>query len=335
MKQWLSFITWLGMFLGGCQSPSEHSEGSARCSIKEWVEHPGLHVLATTGQVADLVARVLGDRGSVLTLIGGDLDPHSYQLVKGDDEKLAMADLVFASGLGLEHGPSLQSFLNHSPKAIRLGDGLMKCCKDRLLSVDGQVDPHVWLDPSLWSQSVSMIEERFIRADPSGKEGYQLRSCQLMEELQKLNEWILEQIHSIPEERRYLVTSHDAFSYFVRQYFASLEEQADGSWKKRLCAPEGLAPEGQLGISDIERVLQFCEKYQIQVLFPEDNVNQSPLRKVVDTAQHRGLNVHLSSQPLFGDTMGEELTCGVGHAYAHMMRHNAQVLLSELKEKSP
>ena len=47
------------------------------------------------------------------------------------------------------------------------------------------------------------------------------------------------QLQTIPSERRYLVTSHDAFHYFTRSYLADPGEK---DWAKRFAAPEGLAP---------------------------------------------------------------------------------------------
>src|ERR1700690_968816 len=75
-------------------------------ALKGWMQENGkLKVLCTTAMVADLVAHVGGQEVDCYILIQGQHNPHSYQLVKGDDEKFSRADLIFYNGLGLEHGP--------------------------------------------------------------------------------------------------------------------------------------------------------------------------------------------------------------------------------------
>src|SRR5277367_6206577 len=102
----LSFF--LPLLMIGCSSPSETS-GKVR-------------VLSTTAQIHDLVASIGGERVEAKVLIRGDLDPHSYEIVKGDGEKLSSANLIFYNGLGLEHGASLSAYLHTSPKAVAVGE---------------------------------------------------------------------------------------------------------------------------------------------------------------------------------------------------------------------
>jgi manganese/zinc/iron transport system substrate-binding protein len=328
----LSAVISLGLLAIGCstnQPPGAGSSASIVCSEREWFSSEKLHVLCTTAQVADLVAQVAGPDASVLVLISGDLDPHSYQLVKGDDEKLETADLVFASGLGLEHGPSLQQFLSTNRKVVRLGDLIARQDGVNLIQVEGQTDPHIWLDASLWMRAVDPIASSLAEAIPAQKDAILMRAAELRDSLSRLDGEIQQRLAAIAPDRRFLVTSHDAFQYFTRRYLATAQERDQGGWQSRLCAPEGLAPEGQLGLSDIQRVLKFCEDHRVQVLFPESNVNTSPLKKVVDSGRHRGLPLRLAREPLYGDTMGEESGCGMPKAYEAMMRANSQNMASE------
>ena len=69
----------------------------------DWMskENGKIKVLATTAMIADLVKQVGGDEVDVIILIQGDVDPHSYEMRKGDAEKFDHADLIFYNGLGL------------------------------------------------------------------------------------------------------------------------------------------------------------------------------------------------------------------------------------------
>src|SRR5271165_630667 len=105
----------------------------------QWMSRNGkLKVLSTIEMINDLVVQIGGEYVDSAVLIQGELDPHSYQLVKGDDEKLAFADIIFFNGLGLEHGPSLQSYLLNYGKAFGLGDRLIRENPTLLLYFKGQ-----------------------------------------------------------------------------------------------------------------------------------------------------------------------------------------------------
>ena len=109
-------------FLNGCSS-DQHQKRQAQ--FQQWIENNGkVKVLSTTAMINDLVQKVGGVHVDAMTLIQGELDPHSYQLVKGDDEKLNFAQIIFYNGLGLEHGPSLYHYLLNNQNALALGDSI-------------------------------------------------------------------------------------------------------------------------------------------------------------------------------------------------------------------
>ena len=85
------------------------------------------------------------------------LDPHSYELVKGDDEKLDRADLIFYNGLGLEHGRAL--FLHAFPDLIsmRSATAIMQKYPERILHKGPAIDPHIWMDISIWALAIEPI----------------------------------------------------------------------------------------------------------------------------------------------------------------------------------
>src|SRR6185437_14825555 len=88
------------LLTAGCHSKKARSNLSA---LQLWMSSNGkLKVLCTTAMIAELVQELDKEHIDCLTLIQGESDPHSYQLVKGDDEKLSRADLIFYNGLGLE-----------------------------------------------------------------------------------------------------------------------------------------------------------------------------------------------------------------------------------------
>lgn len=295
---------------------------------QEWMQPNGkLKVLSTVAMIDDLVKQVGADFVDSTTLIKGELDPHSYQLVKGDDEKLAFADIIFSNGLGLEHGPSLQSYLLQHDKAIPLGNKVMADNPALLLYYKGQPDPHIWMDVSLWAKTVPYIVEALSKKDPAHAEDYRANGEKLKQSMMQSHQEIKQTLQSIPPRKRYLVTSHDAFNYFARAYLAEPGE-SEQSWRERFAAPEGLAPESQISATDIQAIIGHVGRYNIRVLFAESNVNRDSIRKIVEAAQKKGIDVEMAETSLYADAMGKPGSDG--DTYLKMLQHNAKVIAAHL-----
>lgn len=301
------FLCLIVLFYGCSSSPSK---------LDSWMQPNGkIKVLSTTAMIDDIVSRVGKDKIDSLTLVTGDIDPHSYELLKGDDEKLQFAQLIFYNGLGLEHGASLRSRLEGSPKAISVGAYLQQKHPEAIIVRGNQVDPHIWLDVALWADIVDPIIEALCQADPSSSEYFLKNGKNVKEEMLQLHQSLTSQLAQIPEEKKYLVTSHDAFNYFSRRYLGS---------QQRFHAPEGLAPDGQLSSLDIQRIMDLLQQFHITVLFPESNVSRDSLKKIAAASKEKGTPVKVAEKPLYADALGEPGSDA--DTYFKMMNHNVRVL---------
>jgi len=285
-----------------------------------------IKVLSTTAMINDLVGIVGGEEIDHICLIQGDIDPHSYELVKGDGEKLIQADILFFNGLGLEMGASLKNQLEKHPRAIVLGDLMYANKPFSFVFVNGQIDPHIWMDIALFAEAIDPIVRALGEKDPAHAKLFRKRGDKLKEKMHSKDRELFDQMQRIPPEKRFLVTSHDAFHYFVKKYLAKPGEL---EWEERLIAPEGLAPDGQMSTVDIKRVVDFlCEK-KIHVIFAETNISQNALKKIVSVCRERGLNVAIADLPLFGDTMGTKEK-GV-HSHLDMIEYNIRTIIKNLE----
>jgi manganese/zinc/iron transport system substrate-binding protein len=295
-----------------------------------WMESNGkLKVLSTTAMIDNLVAEIGQNYIDHIPLIIGEVDPHNYELVKGDDEKLSQAAVLFSNGLGLEHGASLRYRLKNHPAAVALGDEIEKENPGLILRSEREVDPHLWMDISLWSQAVAPIVQALSKADPEHADVYRQNGDLLFQKMQNAHQDIYRQLQQIPENKRYLVTSHDAFNYFTRAYLATPAEVQRSEWQKRFAAPEGLAPEGQLSVTDIQRIVSHLVRYAIGVIFTEANVNRDSLNKIAHACQSKGCHVRVSSFPLYADSMGPEGS--EAGSYLGMIKYDADILEREWK----
>lgn len=303
-------VVFLTCFFACTGAPSAH---------KGWMaDSPKIKVLSTIAMIDDLVKQVGGEYVETLVLIKGEIDPHSYTLVKGDDEKLECADLIFYNGLGLEHGASLAYRLKEASYAVALGE---RVPQEALIRIQGDIDPHIWMDVSLFSKVVMPIAEALSSIDPLHQEEYEANAEILVKKMLLADQVFENTLASLPLERRYLVTTHDAFHYFVRRYFTLQDD-----WMARCKAPEGLAPDGQMSVQDLSHVVDHLLTYQIPVVFPETNVNAASLQKIVNVCSEKGQVVRLSSTSLLGDSMGNK------KGYLEMMEHNVKVIQEELSQ---
>lgn len=299
-----------------CACSRHETEGT------KWRQENGkLKVLSTIAMIHDLVQQIGGEDIDAITLIRGELDPHSYELVKGDDEKFARADLVFYNGLGLEHGLSLRQNLANHPKAIAVADPILKEIPELILYNEGVCDPHVWMDIALWMRTVDPIVQALAEKDPKHATAYRERGDKLWHKMAAEDQKMFETLQAIEPNRRYLVTSHDAFHYFTRHYLA---KPGEGEWALRCKAPEGLAPEAQMSIHDVFSIISHIEVFHIPVLFPESNVSKDSLRKIVDAGKEKGLEIRMCHEELYGDSMGK------ANSYIDMIAHNVEVIAREL-----
>jgi manganese/zinc/iron transport system substrate-binding protein len=279
-------------------------------------------ILATTGMIADLVQQIGGEHIEVMVLIPAALDPHSYELVKGDDEKFAQAKLLFYNGLGLEHGMSMRRHIKaYGEKAICVTSSLQKMDPSPLLKVDGVFDPHVWMDISLWSATVTPICDALSATFPEHASYFLQKKEQVQEAMERADYNAYKKLQAVSQEKRFLVTSHDAFNYFTRRY---LREGDENDWTKRCKAPEGLAPEAELCSVDLLEVLCYIQDHGIHVLFTESNLSAQGVRKVLDAGSKRGLSIRLARRPLYADSMGE------ASSYLEMVQNNVDVIAEEL-----
>jgi zinc/manganese transport system substrate-binding protein/manganese/iron transport system substrate-binding protein len=201
----LSLILLMALFLlaacigGGTDSPAA----------------PGaLRVVATTTVFADIIRNVGGGRVSVASIIPPGVGPEDYEAKPDDARKLADAQLVVSNGVGLDDflGRLLSSAGGEHPRLV-LGEGIPT------LTVDGEANPHFWLDPTLVKRYyVPAIAAKLSELDPGGRATYEANAAAYGAQLDALDAELAAKIDEIPVANRKLVTSHDAFPYFARHF---------------------------------------------------------------------------------------------------------------------
>jgi len=180
-------------------------------------EKARIKVVASTTQIADFARQIMGDRAEVKSVLAPGADPHTYQPTPDDVQIVLQADICFENGLHLE-GKNWMSTLARDAKKplvtattgiepIKLGSG-----------DESIMDPHTWFSPRNVAVYVNNITRAIGNYDPDNTQEYQARAKLYLQQLRVLDAWVREQVNCIPRSRRILVTTHDAFNYFCREY---------------------------------------------------------------------------------------------------------------------
>ncbi len=173
-----------------------------------------IDVVTTTTVFADIVRNVGGDRVSVESIIPAGVGPEDYEPKPDDARKLAVARLIVKNGVGLDDFlDRLLDANSTSAPLLTLGDGIPT------ISVDGEPNPHFWLDPTLVRDHyLPAIVAQLSALDPAGRSTYEANAAAYAGRLDQLDAALVAQVVTIPAGNRKLVTFHDAFPYFARHF---------------------------------------------------------------------------------------------------------------------
>jgi manganese/zinc/iron transport system substrate-binding protein len=185
---------------------------------------------------------------------------------------------------------------------------------------DGHSDPHVWMDPRAWTKAVEVVRDKLAQRDPAGAEIYRANASALRSELEALDAYAERVLSSTPQERRVLVTAHDAFNYFGRRYgFEVLGIQ-------------GMSTESEAGLKQIEALVHVLVARNIPAVFVESTVPERSVRALIAGAKARGHAVSIGGE-LFSDAMGKPGT--YEGTYAGMIDHNVTTIARALGADAP
>lgn len=276
-----------------------------------------IRIVTTIAQIAEPLAVIGGDRVEVDSLMGPGVDPHLYAATQGDIKKLQSGDIVFYSGLHLEANMvKVFEQIGKERPVLAIGETLPK---ERLLKdPKGATDPHIWFDIDLWKQALGAATEELKKYSEADAEYFETNKTAYFKQLDELKAEALEELGRIPEERRVLVTAHDAFGYFGRL----LGLQVVGL--------QGLSTEDEIGLSDIEDTIDLLVDRGVPAVFVESSINPASIEAVIEGAKKRGLNVQLGGQ-LYSDAMGDGGTAE--GTYLGMYRHNVNTIGEALASK--
>lgn len=276
-----------------------------------------IKVVTTVGMIRDAVLNIGGTRVQVQALMGPGVDPHLYRATAKDLQKLEEAEIIFYGGLELEGRMSeILEKLSTKKKVAAVSEAIPKDKLRMSAQFHGKPDPHVWFDVELWIIAVGVVRDTLVEADPEKAEFYKTNAEAYIRHLEDLDQKIKSQIPQIPEEKRVLITAHDAFGYFGARY--GLE----------VIGIQGTSTASEAGAADIVRIADLIAKRKVKSIFVESSVPKNTIEALQKAVQSRGWDVKIGGS-LYSDAMGNEGT-PEGN-YIGMVLHNVQTIVNGLK----
>lgn len=333
----------LGLILG--------TFGLVACSSSPAIDGDELpSVVSSHSVLCDLVETVAGDKVSLTCLIDRAQDPHAYKGTPRDRQRIEQADLVFYAGLEFEPaiGDMIEASEGKAPKIAlheqAVPEPLMaehhhhgeerhkegghrheednEHEEDHEHEADGdrkahgeeelEPDPHVWHDVENAIRMVQLIRENLANIDPASADSYNRNAETFIATLEKLDAWIPQQIATIPENRRRLVTTHEALGYYANAYGLPIEGTLLGT-----------SSDEEPSAARVKSLVEAIKAAGVPVLFAEFSANDKVLQTVANEA-----GVSISEKPLIADGLGEKGT--PAGTYPGMMEYNTCAIATGL-----
>lgn len=245
----------LGLVLTACASGGEPAVGGESEAADPAATAETSNVVVTTSILGDIAREVLGETGAQIeVLLPPGTDPHGYSPSASDGVTVREADLVVAIGLNLEEalldtldaaeadgvevlrvgelvdpieygaGSDHADEDDHADEGAHADEGDHDDEGEHTEEEDGEhdhgdgPDPHVWLDPLRAAAIGQEIAAAYAELVPDAEGTVTAAADDYEAELVALDEELRAMVDTLPEDRRKLITNHDAIGYLADRY---------------------------------------------------------------------------------------------------------------------
>ena len=267
-----------------------------------------LNVASLSTITTDIASNVGGRAVRVIPIIKPGLDPHDYQPSPLDVRQIESADLVLITGKGMEgYLTKLEEAVGNKAKFVDTG-GAISSLK---LEEEGNVveDPHWWHSIENVKKATFVVKKHFVDADPANKAVYEKNAAVYLTMLADLKRWAQQEVSKLPREKRKLVTSHEAFQYFARDFGF------------KIYAIEGVSTDDEPSSKKITELIRTIRNEGVKAVFFESIENPKVVEEVT-----KETGAKMGGQ-LYADGLGDKEAA----TYPDMVRHNITVIVESLK----
>jgi len=228
-----------------------------------------IDVVASFTVLADVVKNVGGDNVNVRSLVPTNGDPHEFEPSPDDAKAVKAAALTFVSGDTLETWFARLAKASGAAEApVVVSTGI----KTHTFEEEGKTvtDPHVWNSVPNVLIWVANIEKALAKADPEDAAAFKANAQRYSKELQDLNAAVHAKINALPRDERKVLTSHDAFGYYGKEYGVTF------------LSPLGVSTETEASAADVAKLIDQIKKEHVKVYFFENSNDPRLIKQIAD-----------------------------------------------------
>lgn len=273
--------------------------------------HSGpINAVTTMSVLADMIHNVGGERVRVRNIIPLGAGPEDYQPTPEAARAVAEADIVFYNGFGLEEwlGDLFAGARRPGQPQVAVAEGLEPLDRGAAFA---QGNPHFWMSAALGARYAERIRDGLIGVDPAGRASYTANAERYIGQLLALNAELKQQAAALPPAARKLVTNHDAFPYFAREYGFTIVGNLLGN------------AEAEPSASDLAALVGSIKAQRVKAVFGEAQFSPKLAEALASEAQVRVVT------SLYTDTLGEPGTAGA--SYVEMLRYDMRAIVEVLR----
>jgi ABC-type Zn uptake system ZnuABC Zn-binding protein ZnuA len=264
--------------------------------------------LSTIGD--ELAAKVGGTEVQVFSLVRPGLDPHEYEPSTSDLKTISGCQVILAMGKGLEGYLTKLEQTTRVP-LVQIGAGFssLRLPAENSAANNPIEDPHWWNSIEHMKLATKVVRTAFTQLRPASKSVFAANADKYLEELDALSHWARLELSALPRNQRKLVTSHDAFQYFARD------------WGFTVYPVEGITTKDEPSSKKVADLIALIKAQHVKAIFTENMQNPKVLKEITRE----------TGAVLGGELYADGLGTGEAATYEGMMKHNIRTVVEALK----
>ena len=214
------------ILITGCAGSEQTSNSqNVGCDLGEVVQGRPLKIATTVAPITSIIANIAGGTSTSITgIVPEGTNSHTFEPKPSDAASLESADAIFINGLVLEEPTKDLAIANLKESANICELGTETLPESEYIydfsfpKEGGKPNPHLWTNPPMAKQYAQVARDLLVRRDPVNAAIYEKNFVAFAVKIDALDNAIKIATATIPENQRKLLTYHDAYAYFAKNY---------------------------------------------------------------------------------------------------------------------